>query len=240
MVAHSFCYRRVVTWPPDASWAEPEWVLARRARRRRLRARAWMLLLAVPFGLTTWAAFVYIGIRARRPQWLAFSALYAALVAAYLVLDTPAHVGGTAKGVAAVLGILAWGGGGVHGLAISGDAVRRIQASSDPALDAGAPGVERRTQGRHLLARQPALAREIGVGRPDIPGADDFGLVDVNHAPASALTRLPGVGDELARRIIEKRDQAGGFSSVEDLGLVLDLPPGLVDQMRDMAVFVPD
>ena len=47
MVAHSFCYRRVVTWPPDASWAEPEWIQARRARRRRLRARAWMLLLVL-------------------------------------------------------------------------------------------------------------------------------------------------------------------------------------------------
>jgi hypothetical protein len=34
--------------------------------------------------------------------------------------------------------------------------------------------------------------------------------------------------------------QAGGFSSVEDLGLLLDLPPGTVDQMRDTAVFVPD
>src|ERR1700683_4791508 len=40
------------------------------ARTPRLRGKAW-LLLAVPLGFTTWAAFLYIGIRARRAQWLA-------------------------------------------------------------------------------------------------------------------------------------------------------------------------
>jgi DNA uptake protein ComE-like DNA-binding protein len=44
----------------------------------------------------------------------------------------------------------------------------------------------------------------------------------------------------LARRTVKERVQAGGFSSVEDLGLLLDLPPGTVDQMRDTAIFVPD
>jgi hypothetical protein len=49
----------------------------------RLRSKAW-LLLTIPLGLTTWAAFVYIGIRARRVQWLAFAALYAALVGGWI------------------------------------------------------------------------------------------------------------------------------------------------------------
>jgi DNA uptake protein ComE-like DNA-binding protein len=64
--------------------------------------------------------------------------------------------------------------------------------------------------------------------------------VDVNHASRSALADLPGITDAVAPDIIERRAQAGGFSSVEDLGLVLDLPPGMVDQMRDTAIFIPD
>jgi FtsH-binding integral membrane protein len=61
----------------------------------RFRSRAW-LLLTIPLGLTTWAAFLYIGIRARRAQWLAFAALYAAL-AGWIVLDTPNDPSDSAK-----------------------------------------------------------------------------------------------------------------------------------------------
>jgi DNA uptake protein ComE-like DNA-binding protein len=209
------------------------------AQAGRLSGKAW-LLLAIPVGLTTWAAFLYIGVRARRPQWLAWAAVYAAMVTVWIVLDTPAHPSSTAAGVAAGLGLLAWIGGGTHACAVSGDAVRRIQARTDPALEAARHRIERRAEGRRLLATQPALAKEIGLGRPDVPGADDYGLIDVNHAPAAALARLPGVTDEVVSQIIDRRAQVGGFSSVEDLGLVLELPPGVVDQIRDTAIFIPD
>jgi DNA uptake protein ComE-like DNA-binding protein len=128
----------------------------------------------------------------------------------------------------------------VHALVVSNDAVRRIQGSEDPAVEAAETRIERRAEGRHLLSSKPALAREVGVGRPDIPGAVDYGLVDVNHCPAVALTRLPGLSNDLAARIVREREQAGGFSSVEDLGVLLDLPPAAVVGLRDTAVFLKD
>jgi DNA uptake protein ComE-like DNA-binding protein len=210
-----------------------------RAETSRFHGKAW-LLLTIPLGFTTWAAFLYIGIRARRPRWLAWAGVYLAAIAGWLVLDSPDHPGSTARGVAAALAIVAWVGGGTHALVISNDAVRRIQGSEDPALEAAETRMERRAEGRHLLASKPALAREVGVGRPDIPGADDYGLVDVNHCPAIALTRLPGISNDLAGRIVRQREQAGGFSSVEDLGVLLDLPPAIVDEIRDTAVFLKD
>jgi DNA uptake protein ComE-like DNA-binding protein len=73
-----------------------------------------------------------------------------------------------------------------------------------------------------------------------VPGADDYGLIDVTHCPAATLARLPGMTLALGRRTVRERLPAGGFSSVEDLGMLLDLPPGTVDQMRDTAIFVPD
>ena len=203
------------------------------------RAKAW-LLLTVPLGFTTFAAFLYIGIRARRPRWLAWAAVYAAMLAGFLVLDAPDHPNPTAMGVATVLALGTWIGGGVHALVVSNDAVRRIQGSEDPAIEAAQTRIERRAAGRRLLASKPALAHEVGVGRPDVAGADDYGLVDVNHCPAAALTRLPGISNDLAARIVRQREQAGGFSSAEDLGVLLDLSPSAVDGIRDTAVFLPD
>lgn len=54
------------------------------------RDKAW-LLLCLPVGLTTWAAFLYMGMRARRRRWLAWAGVYLAAVAVWLVLDTPDH-----------------------------------------------------------------------------------------------------------------------------------------------------
>jgi len=202
------------------------------------RGKAW-LLLTLPVGLATFAAFLYIGIRGRRGQWLAWAGVYAATLAGWLILDTPANPSNAALSIGTVLGLGTWIGGGVHAAAISNTAVRRIASRNDPAVTAARERMERRAEGRRLVARQPALARELGIGRPDLPGSDDYGLIDVNHASEQALTRLPGVTESLAARIVEARTQTGGFSSAEDLGLCLDLPPAAVDQMRDMVIFTP-
>jgi competence protein ComEA len=41
--------------------------------------------------------------------------------------------------------------------------------------------------------------------------------VNLNTATAQELEALPGIGPTLAQAIIEERDRAGGFRSVEDL-----------------------
>ncbi len=203
------------------------------------RGKAW-LLLCLPVGLTTFAAFLYIGIRARRWQWLAWAVVYLATLAGWLALSARHHETGAEKAWGAVLWLGTWIGGGIHALVVSDDAVRRIRARADPALEAARARVDRRNMGRHLLATQPALARELGVGLPDIPGADDYGLIDVNHCPAAVLTRLPGITGELAGRIVAERGPVGGFSSTDDLGVALDLPPATVDQIWALVVFVKD
>ncbi len=45
-------------------------------------------------------------------------------------------------------------------------------------------------------------------------------VVDVNRAGSAELAELPGVGDTLARRIVEHRSEHGPFTSYDDLGRV--------------------
>lgn len=198
--------------------------------------KAWLLLL-IPIGLTTWAAFLYVGIRARKVSWIIWAGVYAAALASWFVLDAPDHPAGTARSLAGVLATFTWIGGGVHAVSISNDAARRIDARNDPVVQAAEARIDLRAEGKHLLATQPAIAREVGVGRPDLPGARDYALIDVNHCPVGTLTKLPGITEELAQQIVDGRDQAGGYSSVEDLGMLLNLPPAAVDALRDLTVF---
>jgi hypothetical protein len=95
-----------------------------------------------------------------------------------------------------------------------------------------------RERARVLARTDPAEALRRGVGRPDIPGADHGWVVDVNHAPASVLETLPGVDADLARRIVATRGSVGLVSSVDDLGLMLDLDHRTVERLRATAVAV--
>ena len=58
--------------------------------------------------------------------------------------------------------------------------------------------------------------------------------VDVNRASVEELTRLPGVGDVIARRIIAYRDSVGGFRSVEQLERVRGIGPALMRRISPM------
>ncbi|WP_245679650.1 ComEA family DNA-binding protein [Actinomadura hibisca] len=96
-----------------------------------------------------------------------------------------------------------------------------------------------RDKARALAADDPGLARELRIGRPDLPRQyQDGGLVDVNHAPVGALVLLPGVTQELAERIERVRSDTGGFMSAEELSAVAGLPPEITSDVADYAVFI--
>ncbi|WP_067463416.1 ComEA family DNA-binding protein [Actinomadura macra] len=96
-----------------------------------------------------------------------------------------------------------------------------------------------RDKARALAASDPGLARELRIGRPDLPHQyNDGGLIDVNHAPAEALSLLPGITAELAARIERVRAETGGFVSAEELSAVAELPPELTAGVATYAVFI--
>jgi hypothetical protein len=100
--------------------------------------------------------------------------------------------------------------------------------------------VAARDKARELLARDPELAVELKVGRPDLPRAfDDGGLVDINRVPASWLAELPGLDERLARRITEVREEVGGFSSAADVEFTLTLAPGRLNEAESRLIFRP-
>lgn len=57
------------------------------------------------------------------------------------------------------------------------------------------------------------------------PSRNHSELVDLNSADVGALTRLPGIGGELARRIIAEREAHGSFVNLTDLQRVNGIGP---------------
>lgn len=199
----------------------------------------WISLTLVPLGFATWAGFLYVGLAYHRRAWQVASAVYAAALATALLFVEihPKHGGLHAFGGLIVLAV--WFGGFAHAMAVRRQLNQPPRPPSDPALAAANARLSERRGAQSLALRNPALALELGVGRPDVPGADPRGVVDINHASAEAIAHTSGVSREVAEEIVAARERVYGFSSVEDMGSLLELHPWDVERLKHFSVCLP-
>ena len=118
---------------------------------------------------------------------------------------------------AGALIVVGWVGAIATSFAIRPAYERQAGSAFERAVGSALDRPEERRKAERLAREQPELARELGVGRPDLAGARHAGLVDVNGAPVAVLARQPGIDDTLAAEIDRARIAVDGFSSLEDL-----------------------
>jgi hypothetical protein len=84
----------------------------------------------------------------------------------------------------------------------------------------------------------PALARDLRIGRPDLPrDYDDGGLVDVNEVPGATLAVQLGLTSQEVADVMAARGQLGRFTSADELCAYTKLSPERVDELRDLMIF---
>jgi len=111
-----------------------------------------------------------------------------------------------------------------------GAGVKAVRAGAD-----GPPGaalVSGLTEG-NLAAQESSTVRAMSAGRPLEPGE----RVDLDRADAVDIERLPGIGPQLARRIVDERTTGGPFGSLEGLGRVRGLGPVILSGLERQAMF---
>lgn len=124
--------------------------------------------------------------------------------------------GRTAALAAAALGLMGLG------------AVARWQwPSSSPALDCAPEAVRVGPDGVATCGPglPPSGAQALALGR----------RLDLNTATAEELALLPGVGPSLARRIVEAREQGGGFDSWDQVDAVPGVGAARLETLRGAA-----
>jgi hypothetical protein len=196
------------------------------------------VLTLFPLGLLSFGAFLYTGLRARERRWVVAAVVYATVVYTGFVLTASTGDETIASDVGITLVLIGWAVSFVHAVAIRGAFLERMELVEGERYDRAEDRVLEREEARRLARKDPARALAMGVGRPDREGFAG-GLVDLNNAPASVIEELPGVSRDVAERIVSTREEVGGFSSLDDLAHVLDLPVALVDRIRADVVVLP-
>jgi hypothetical protein len=74
------------------------------------------------------------------------------------------------------------------------------------------------------------------VLRGDLPAGRTGQYVDVNRDDAATLSLLPGLGPELALRVVEHRQAYGPYASVEHLAAVRSIGPRTIERIRPWVV----
>jgi len=215
---------------------------------RWFREGGWYLVLDVAsLGIASPIPFAHAAVRLRRPLYFLWPVLYAAAVTTLLVAVEPSEtrtdntVGGLIIGLMVVAFChLLW--------------VRRQvwpatpEKPADPALADALAAREKRAESRRIVAEDPALARDLRIGRPDLrrgstpqtpspPDYDDGGLVDLASAPAALIAEICGIDVATAERIVETR-QARPYDTIDDVFTWADVPYALWERVRERGVVV--
>ncbi|WP_433497293.1 helix-hairpin-helix domain-containing protein [Sphaerimonospora sp. CA-214678] len=124
---------------------------------------------------------------------------------------------------------------GVLALPAGSRVVDAVEAAGGVKKGANPGGVNlarRLVDGEHIIVGADAPA---GGGRPETQ-LDGGGVVNLNTATVEQLNTLPGVGEVLARRVIDFRDAHGGFGSVDQLRQVSGIGEKKFAELRDRVI----
>ena len=187
----------------------------------------WVWLSVIPFGLGAWAP-IYAGARVHNRRWMTIGAVWS-LIAVIGWVVAIASNGGGAGGLLIILG---WAGAAATSFAIR-DRYRETLGSPFETAVLGAEGrLAERDRARKLARERPALALEMGDRPPRSARRAVRGAGRRQQCSGRVIARLPGIDDALAQQIVRARDDTHGFTSVEDLGVALDLDGNLVEDLR--------
>lgn len=120
------------------------------------------------------------------------------------------------------------------------NAIRRREII-ETSVKTAPPAVDATVQTGVEAARVAESGAKIASSDADaVPTAETLAfVVELNSASKAELTNLPRVGETLAERIVERREELGGFRSVDDLLGVKGIGEKTLDKMRPFCVVAP-
>ena len=235
----------------SASWNDHESVLAVPTpqapgkRWRRVLVQIWWTSVPIwSFALLSFVPFLaFAVIQRRKRDWAVFAGY---LLATVVLVVTGVFVNPYSDAAAGAFGafsIVLAGCAAVHACILfrpgrARPASAAARRRNQEAVQEARVRMERRSDARRVVQTNLALARELRIGRPDLPRQyDDGGLADINRVPGYVLAAALGLTQQEVTNLIAARDKLGSFSTADELRDYAELPLGRIDELRDLMIF---
>lgn len=209
----------------------------------RLRNSAWVLVPILSLGLLTWAAFLFVGSRARKKSWLLFAAIWGVVLVAYFVGQSLNDVGENAPATAwssflAWVLILNWVGGMVHVAVTNRSWLRwKAQSVNNVPWHAQANGAGPSALPPAAVASEAevnaALRGHVVLASPPSTQAPPAVQLDLNLATAEQFKAALGLDQAWGEWLVATRARLGQFSTVDQLLTEGQVPPHLYLPAKD-------
>ena len=222
-------------------------MITRWPRRVNLRALWWASVPVWSIGILSCVPFFVRAVATKRARDWAVTGVYFVGSAAMLTLASaggspnPSATDNTLDGIGGGIALLLMGIGAAHAAILFRQPALPLSTAvnaNQAAIIAAQETVQRRAEARRIVETDPALARDLKIGRPELPRTyDDGGLVDVNHVSAEVLVLALDWTPDEAQAVIEARENMGGFSSSAELGVYTTISPDRLDAVADLLLF---
>lgn len=237
----------------ESTTADPGPAPARRRPRRGFRGGWYFVISIASAGFLAWVPFVHAATRLGRPRPVIRNAVLfgaGAVVLGVLAALSPTtaegHPATTTSAVMEPIYVISMLCVIAGACLLQAPLRRRVffgEKPAEPAVDPAVAAVlaarARRDEARELARRDPLLARELHIGRPDLHGAyDDGGLVDLGSAPAEAIAAVCEVDRSVADAIVSLRESAMGLLAVDDVFSLTEVPLPAWERIRDRAPLI--
>jgi DNA-binding SARP family transcriptional activator len=203
--------------PPMVHPTPTPQLLHQPSSRRRISMMEVVFALVAPFVtclIGGWVYFAYAGARRRQIRFFVMAAGYlvvwlAGVLLLFVIDPSPIEAEITTNAeesgiiILLVLPLVA----AAHGVVVAVSSSEFYHARS------------MREQARQFALFAPDRAREVGIGRPDLPlrAVDDGGLIDLNHLGGYELATATGLPVTQALEIVADREAKGPFARPEEL-----------------------
>ena len=217
----------------------------------RVRNSAWILIPILSVGVLTWAAFLFVGIRAKNRKWLIFAGMWLAILIGYYVgsdfVDTlpvsPVQEG--FDGFFATVPMLQWLVGIAH-VAGTNRAWLRWKAGSVQAQAWYSQGTGvapsafvSPMQVASAAQVDAALSGAVGVKAPPTTQAAPAEPLDLNLATAEQFKVALALDQAWGEWLVATRTRLGQFTSVDQLLTEGQVPPHIFLPAKDKFEVAP-
>lgn len=218
----------------------------------------WILLTFLPIGMTSFIAFFYVGSKVKNKRWRIYGIIYLAVLILVLAIPTTDFM--------AVLALALWVVSIVHAFKIrpaylvqldvlkanenhlDKERISKLRQEAEEKFRGTANGEIQPPSKSRSLDQQPEF-NSSGIDqeqqapftppsvKPPVTEKKPMEKVDINKESESKLAAIPEIGIILAKKVVIKRQEIGGFQSFENFSQIMGLNEQTMEKLRPRVYF---